>query len=552
MRLIDFIPLVVGFVALCAESSAQPLPPANSGERTYIVFLKSRAIGQEKVLILERDHEWLIRGSNSLGPPLDVVTRTAEIAYDSQWRPTRLLLEGTARGQALIVKTAFAGGQATSELSLAGVQSTKTDAVAADAVVLPNGFLGSYAALARRLVGQKAGSTLRGYIAPQGEVPIRIDGVIAERVETPRESIAATRYALVVTNPPPAGEMPMSVWVDAGGALLRMSIPAQTLELARDDVASAATRTTSFSVPGDESVRIPAAGFNLAGSIARPANAKGPLPALILVGGSGPTDRDGVVAGIPVLGQIAADLVDAGFLVVRYDKRGLGQSGGRTETATIADYAEDVRAVITWLEKTRKDVDQKRIGLVGHSEGAWVAMAAAARDKRVAAIALIAGVGTRGGELILEQQRHLLAQTDSSETEKQQKIELQKRVNDAALKGGGWEGIPDQIRSAADTPWFHSFLAFDPARVMRDVRQPVLVVQGELDTQVAPHHADRLADLARARKRKVAVDVAKVPGVNHLLVPAKTGNVSEYPTLPDKEVSPIATAAIASWMAKNL
>ena len=64
---------------------------------------------------------------------------------------------------------------------------------------------------------------------------------------------------------------------------------------------------------------------------------------------------------------------------------------------------------------------------------------------------------------------------------------------------------------------------------MKDVRQPVLILQGELDTQVLPYHADRLAELARARKRKVAVDIAKVPGVNHLLVTAKTGEVDEIP-----------------------
>jgi uncharacterized protein len=554
MRLIDLTALVgaAALVVLSSESATRAQTLAGSGDQTYVVFLRARAVGQETVSIAQRGGGWLIRGSNRLGPPLDLVTRTAEIEYDDQWRPTRLLIEGTSRGQELSIKTTFANGQATSELSLAGTQSTETDAVAADTVVLPNGFLGSYSALAKRLRGQQTGSILRGYIAPQGEVPIRIDGVFTERVETPREAIAATRFALVVSNAPPAGDLPMTIWTDSEGTLLRMSIPAQGLELARDDIASAATRTTSFSVRGDESVRIPVSGFNIAATLTKPPNAKGPLPALILIGGSGPIDRDGVVAGIPMLGQIAADLVEAGFLVVRYDKRGVGQSGGRTETATIADYAEDVRAVITYLEKTRKDVDKKRIGLVGHSEGAWVAMTVAARDKRVAAIALVAGVGTRGGDLILEQQLLLLAQSNTPEPERGQKIALQKRINDATLKGSGWEGIPDQLRSAADTPWFQSFLAFDPARVMRDVRQPVLVVQGELDTQVAPHHAERLAEMARARKRKVAVDVTKVPGINHLLVPAKTGTVSEYTTLTDKEVSPSATAAIASWMARNM
>jgi fermentation-respiration switch protein FrsA (DUF1100 family) len=87
---------------------------------------------------------------------------------------------------------------------------------------------------------------------------------------------------------------------------------------------------------------------------------------------------------------------------------------------------------------------------------------------------------------------------------------------------------------------------------MRDVRQPVLIVQGELDTQVPLQHADRLAELARARKRKAAVEVVKIPGVNHLLVPAKTGEVNEYGVLPDKTVSSVATTAIATWLAQHM
>ena len=88
---------------------------------------------------------------------------------------------------------------------------------------------------------------------------------------------------------------------------------------------------------------------------------------------------------------------------------------------------------------------------------------------------------------------------------------------------------------------------------MADTRQPVLIVQGELDVQVQPYHADRLADMARARRSKAPVDVVKVPGVNHLLVPAKTGDVSEYATLgQDVQVSPQVTKAIADFMLKAL
>ena len=545
MRLITG--LLIG--ALSSHAWAQQAPGA-SEEQAYTVFLKARPVGQETVTVLQRPDGWLVRGSNRLGPPLDVITKLAEIEYDSKWQPRRLLIEGTARGQEATIKSSFANGEATTEVVIAGQSSAKTDTVAADAIVLPNAFLGSYAALARRLMGQEPGVTFNAYIAPQGQITMRLDGVFTERIETPKEVIAATRYALVVPNPAAGGETPVSVWADGSGRLLRISLAAQGLEVAREDIASAAARTTSFSVPGDETVRIPATGFSLAASVARPAGATGPLPAVVLVPGSAANDRDGARAGVPVLGQLAADLVKAGFLVVRYDRRGIGQSGGRTETATINDYAEDVRAVIAWLEKQREDVDRRRIALLGYGDSAWVAMRAAERDNRIAALALVAAISTTGADYTLEQQRELLERLKATDAERQEKIALQQRINDAALKGTGWDGIPDTVRAAADTPWFQSFLAFDPARLLRDLREPILIVHGELDTEVGPHHADRLAELARARQRKVDTELVKVPGVNHLLVPATTGRVEEYATLPDPRVSAAVTSAVAGWLSR--
>src|SRR5207245_8346893 len=120
--------------------------------------------------------------------------------------------------------------------------------------------------------------------------------------------------------------------------------------------------------------------------------AAGKRPAVVLVGGSGPTDRDDVVYGIPILGQISEALADAGFIVVRYDKRGIGQSGGRAESASLADFAEDVRAAVKALAE-RKDVDPKRLAVVGHSEGGLIALMAAAKEKKIDGAVLIATPG---------------------------------------------------------------------------------------------------------------------------------------------------------------
>ena len=268
----------------------------------------------------------------------------------------------------------------------------------------------------------------------------------------------------------------------------------------RDDIASVSTRRVVISREGDEQVRIPANGFNLAGTISKPAGTAGQrLPAIVLVAGSGPVDRDETVAGIPVLGQLAGALADAGFLVLRYDKRGIGQSGGRIESAGPREYAEDLRAAVKFLAD-RKDTDPKRIAVIGHSEGGSVALLVAAKDRHVAAIVLMAAPGLSGNDLILAQQKHLLDRSNLSEPDKQAKVELQKRIQEAAMTGKGLDALPADVRRQIDNAEFQSILTHDPAKVMPSVRQPILIVQGALDTQVDPSNADRLADLARARK----------------------------------------------------
>jgi uncharacterized protein len=150
----------------------------------------------------------------------------------------------------------------------------------------------------------------------------------------------------------------------------------------------------------------------------------------------------------------------------------------------------------------------------------------------------------------------MLSKMPIDDAQREEKIALQEKINRAVITGTGWGDIPAAARRAADTPWFYSFLTFDPAKAIDDTRQPVLIVQGELDAQVLPHHADKLAAMARARDRqrlKTPVEVVKVPGVNHLLVPARTGEVSEYGSLgSEAAVSPQVTGAIANFLASVL
>jgi pimeloyl-ACP methyl ester carboxylesterase len=536
-------------LAVAAQPSPKPAGEPAAGRAGFTIFVHGAQIGREDVDLSRTPGGWTISATNRLSPPVDLMTNRFEMRYGPDWQPIELKLDATLRGAPIGLVTSFGVTTAISEITQSGQTTQKTDEVAAKTIVLPNNHFGAYEALAVRLASAKTGDEIRVYIAPQAEIPVRIGDISAESIRTPDTVVSVRRFQLAFQNP--KGALEATIWVDDRSRLARFEIPSVSLQVVREELASVAARRETASHPGDVLASIPAAGFTLAATITRPPGpavaARLKLPAVVLVGGSGPTDRDQVVAGIPVFGQLAGALADAGFIVTRYDKRGVGQSGGRLESATLADFAEDVRSVVKYLSK-REDVDRRRIAVIGHSEGGAVAMIAASREKAITAVGLVATPGTTGAELILEQQRHVLERLKAPDADKHAKVELQKKIQQAVLTGTGWEGVPEDLRKQADTPWFQSVLAFDPAKVMPNVRQPVIVIQGSLDTQVPQHHATKLGELANARKKAPKTDVVVIEGVNHLLVPATTGEVDEYAQLEDRKVSPKVTEKILDWL----
>jgi len=538
---------------LAAAAQQPPVPPAlqEAGATSFTIFLGGAPIGTEQIAVNRLAAGWTIASTGRLGAPIDIVARRLQVRYTPEWRAVELTLDATVRGQAQTIRTVVEGTTAKSDLVVAGQATGKTDTVDPDALLLlPTGFFSPYEALAAHLRTAAAGSEMPVYLVPQGSIRVRIGESSGEQIQTAARMVTArrTHITLVLT----AAQIDADLWTDDAGRMIRFSVPAQSLEVVREDIAAVSSRSVTISRPNDEQVNIPSNGFSLVGTLSRPAQAGGTrLPAVVLVGGSGPADRDSVVFGVPVLGQIAGALADAGFIVVRYDKRGIGQSGGRAESASLADYSEDVRATIKVLAD-RKDVDPKRIAAIGHSEGGLVALMAAAKDKRIGAVGLIATPGITGADIVLAQQQRLLSRMKLTPEEKQAKVDAQKKIHEAVMTGKGLELLPPDVRRSVDNAEFQSLLMSDPAKLVQDVRQPLLVVQGELDTQVEPENADKLEALARKRKNAPPVEVVKVPGINHLLVPATTGEADEYGTLKDKQVSQVVTQAIVTWLKKTL
>jgi pimeloyl-ACP methyl ester carboxylesterase len=545
------IRLAVLVAATASVAGAQTLPSSPTGTSNFAALLRGVQIGTEEISVVRSADGWTVSSTGRIGAPIDLVNRNLRIRYDADWKPRELTIEATVRAQEFGLRIIIAGTTATTHIDNAGQTEDRTDTVAPDVVLLPNAFFAAYEAVAARLKTAARGTTIPAYQGGPTPISILVGDSEPEKIQTAARLIDARRTHVTLS---PIGQpgLEADIWGDEAGRLLRVSVPAQSLEFVRNDIASVSTRRVVISREGDEPARIPANGFNLMGTIVKPAGTVAKrLPAIVLVGESGQADRDGTVVGIPVYGQLAHALADAGFLVLRYDKRGIGQSGGRIETAGFAEYAEDLRAAIKFVAN-RKDVDPKRIAVAGHSEGGAIALVAAAKDRRIAAVVLLAAPGVSGTDLVLAQQKRLLDRSNLSDADKQARIDLQKQIHEAVITGKGVEALPANVRRQVDNAEFHSILTHDPAKILPKVRQPILIVQGGLDTQVDPANADRLGELARARKGTVPVEVVKIPGVNHLLVPATTGEVDEYATLKDKQISAGVASAIVAWLQKTL
>jgi len=356
--------LVLGTAAQAQEAPG----PASRG---YTIFLRGTPIGREDVTVRADASGVSILSQGRMSVPASMITRRAEVKYAPDWTPQSFALDATVNGGDVTATSTFTKDVVRTIGTNTGAPYSREHTLSPQAVVLmPSSFFGAFEAVSRRLVSAPAGTELRAYVVPTGETTVKLVSTVSERIQVGKDFFDVVHFE-ALWRIPGSSDLTLSVTALKDGGLVRLSVPSQGLDVVRADVAASTSRTQVFSNPGDEAVTIPALGFNIGATVTRPASAAAGtrLPAVILLAGSGINDRDGVSHGVPTLGQLAGALAKAGYLAVRYDKRGFGQSGGRAESSTLTDQAEDVRSVVRWLNE-RKDVDPKRIAIAGHSEGA--------------------------------------------------------------------------------------------------------------------------------------------------------------------------------------
>ncbi|MBN3521596.1 alpha/beta fold hydrolase [Algoriphagus lutimaris] len=316
-------------------------------------------------------------------------------------------------------------------------------------------------------------------------------------------------------------------------------------------------------------------GITLAGTLTIPKTGN-KFPAVILISGSGPQNRDEELMGHKPFLVLSDYLTRNGIAVLRFDDRGTGKSTGEHGQATSADFANDAEAALEYL-KTREEIDPTKIGLAGHSEGGIIAPKVAISNEDVAFLILMAGTGIPGDELLLLQQRMLGKASGMTENQLIENDIISKKAFDLVKNSNNLErdlsdlmsetfrNIPkNQIPSGmteADfvnaqinqmtNPWMQYFIQYDPAPTLEKVTCPVLAINGSKDLQVAPKENLGAIKSALERGGNNQVTIVEIPELNHLFQESTTGMPSEYASI-EQTFSPIAMEEILHWINEQI
>lgn len=309
----------------------------------------------------------------------------------------------------------------------------------------------------------------------------------------------------------------------------------------------------------------------------------GAKPALLMITGSGAQNRDEEIAGHKPFAVIADYLTNKGYIVLRVDDRGVGKTTGSRKNATSADYAKDANAAIDYL-KSRKEVNPKKIGMMGHSEGGLIAPMVATSRNDIDFIILEAGPGVKIYELMEDQSASTMESqgmppgiiadyrklyrgleqsiiTGTSETDARNKMNEVMKAWLKVAKPGSIEivGTTDTARAAFieefveiyNSKWYRYFLKYDPQPTLQKLNCKVLAINGSRDIQVLPKsNLDGIRQsLAKSKSKKY--DVVEIEGLNHLFQECDQCTVAEYGTL-DQTFSPKALKVVGDWLDKNV
>lgn len=405
-------------------------------------------------------------------------------------------------------------------------------------------------------------------IPAQGAKGLRIENFAAQGNQVAFEMLPAPRTA----------KFSGAVDGDKMGGAFEQAGYKGTWEATREAAASAVPTADASKSYTDEEVTFKNGQYTLAGTLSLPKGA-GPHPAVVLISGSGQQNRDEEIFGFKPFAILADALAKQGIAVLRYDDRGIGGSTTGTIDDTSETYAADVESAYSYL-KTRSEIDPKKIGLLGHSEGGIIAPMVAVDKGDVAFLVLLGGPGTPGNQVLEEQVAAIAKAGGADQATVDQQVALQKQILDAIVSGKGVEELqadliqqtraaveklPDTQRqalgdldkwseqtvkgqfAALQSPWMKFFLTHDPAPVLEKVKSPVLALFGGKDTQVIAATNEPAVKAALLKGGNQNVTTKVFADANHLFQAAQTGSPNEYTTL-KPDFAPGVVDTITAWV----
>lgn len=293
---------------------------------------------------------------------------------------------------------------------------------------------------------------------------------------------------------------------------------------------------------------------------------------VIIISGSGAQNRDG---GMPITDfkpymALASSLTKNGFATFRYDDRGIGKSTGNFSQASLDSLSSDVEAIIHHFSKTSTDHHFSKIILLGHSQGGIVAGKVAAEDSKVDKLILMSSPAEPLSNIVLEQVKVLNQEQNIPDSVIAQNVAIQRAIFDTLRGSQKFSQLEDtlvkydtlghskqltaqtahakvhQHLKTMESPFYFSFIDYDPTQDLGQLHIPVLVLFGEKDTQVLVKSNKPKADQA-LQKAGTNYKIHTFPNANHLYQKAKTGAISEYSELPSKFVDGLITT-IVEWI----
>lgn len=494
-----------------------------------------------------------------------------EVVVGPDFVPVSSFVKMSVQGQPMEFSSTFAKGMATTLAKVNGQKMTlPEERLEGLAFVLPGQVASAFAVLSDWLAKRDA-ATWKGSVkaySPPVVVDVDVAGLGLQTVQSGSGSTEVRAFNLTLKIPPsrqlPRGRtQEVVLWQRADGSFFGFAVAAQKLRAY--PFPSDAKLEEAPKVFPEVAVRFVSGGDTLSGSLmlpaADPARTAKP-PAIVFVSGSGPSTRDEYVAGFPVFKALAEKLAAAGYASLRYDDRGVEESGGDYGLVTMDILAADAVAATVAL-RGRPEIDPARVGLLGHSEGAMLAAQIAAlteqqSGKPLWCAMLLAGSAANGHQIIMEQFEHALSRQEITPEKAAAQRALQLQVLAWVEGKAAWETVAaladsedakdlELQKPTLEAPWLRSFLTYEPRPWLEKLKVPTLVLHGELDMQLPIAHGTAVRDLLKASGNPT-VSFVPARGVNHLFQLAKTGEAAEYATL-KPEFAPGVAERVAAFVA---